>query len=188
MVNKVCQLLYPVQLNKVTREKNTQANILYKCLKSNLRIRYLIIKYLLRRASVRVWTLLLKEKPLHRFMVHEGKSITLDRTSETDVVLACPSQFIWGMIPIPSLSHPKNKLFLHWTNKKKPGNGLAPFISLSLYSRSEPNMRCYRPQKPIIWELSIIISVSYRGPAPTLAARNLVKIKKSLTTWGEKDL
>jgi len=40
---------------------------------------------------MRVWTLLLKEKPVHRFVVYEGKSITIGRTSEADVMLDNPS-------------------------------------------------------------------------------------------------
>ncbi|MEN8136677.1 MAG: FHA domain-containing protein [Thermodesulfobacteriota bacterium] len=40
---------------------------------------------------MRVWTLMLKEKPVHRFVVFEGKPITIGRTSEADVVLDNPS-------------------------------------------------------------------------------------------------
>lgn len=40
---------------------------------------------------MRVWTLMLKEKPVHRFIVYEGKPITIGRTSESDVALDNPS-------------------------------------------------------------------------------------------------
>ena len=40
---------------------------------------------------MKVWTLLLKEKPVHRFVVNEGKPITIGRTSESDVELDNPS-------------------------------------------------------------------------------------------------
>ena len=40
---------------------------------------------------MKVWTLLLKEKPVHRFIVNEGKPVTIGRTSESDVELDNPS-------------------------------------------------------------------------------------------------
>jgi pSer/pThr/pTyr-binding forkhead associated (FHA) protein len=40
---------------------------------------------------VKVWTLLLKEKPVHRFVVNEGRPVTIGRTSEADVELDNPS-------------------------------------------------------------------------------------------------
>ena len=40
---------------------------------------------------MKIWTLLLKEKPVHRFIVNEGKPITIGRTSEADVELDNPS-------------------------------------------------------------------------------------------------
>jgi len=40
---------------------------------------------------LKVWTLLLKEKPVQRFIVNEGKPITIGRTSESDVALDNPS-------------------------------------------------------------------------------------------------
>ena len=40
---------------------------------------------------MKVWTLMLKEKPVHRFVVNEGKPITIGRTSESDVELDNPS-------------------------------------------------------------------------------------------------
>ncbi len=40
---------------------------------------------------MRVWTLMLKEKPVHRFVVNEGKPVTIGRTPEVDVTLDNPS-------------------------------------------------------------------------------------------------
>jgi pSer/pThr/pTyr-binding forkhead associated (FHA) protein len=40
---------------------------------------------------LKVWTLLLKEKPVHRFIVNSGKPVTIGRTSESDVELDNPS-------------------------------------------------------------------------------------------------
>lgn len=40
---------------------------------------------------MRIWTLMLKEKPVHRFIVNEGKPILIGRTSEADVTLDNPS-------------------------------------------------------------------------------------------------
>ena len=40
---------------------------------------------------MKIWTLLLKEKPVQRFIVNEGKPITIGRTSEADVELDNPS-------------------------------------------------------------------------------------------------
>ena len=40
---------------------------------------------------MRVWTLMLKDKPVHRFMVYEGKPMVIGRTSEADVTLDNPS-------------------------------------------------------------------------------------------------
>ncbi len=40
---------------------------------------------------MRVWTFLLKEKPVHRFVVYEGKPMIIGRTSEADVMLDNPS-------------------------------------------------------------------------------------------------
>ncbi len=40
---------------------------------------------------MRVWTLMLKERPVHRFIVYEGKPIVIGRTSEADVNLDNPS-------------------------------------------------------------------------------------------------
>ncbi|MFO7605915.1 MAG: FHA domain-containing protein [Desulfurivibrionaceae bacterium] len=36
---------------------------------------------------MKIWTLMLKEKPVHRFIVREGKPVTIGRTSDFDVVL-----------------------------------------------------------------------------------------------------
>ena len=36
---------------------------------------------------MKFWTLLLKDKPIHRFVLHEGKSMTIGRTDESDVTL-----------------------------------------------------------------------------------------------------
>lgn len=36
---------------------------------------------------MKIWTLMLKEKPVHRFIVCEGKPISIGRTSESDVAL-----------------------------------------------------------------------------------------------------
>ncbi len=36
---------------------------------------------------MKIWTLMLKEKPVHRFIVREGKPVTIGRTAEFDVVL-----------------------------------------------------------------------------------------------------
>ena len=40
---------------------------------------------------MKIWTLMLKEKPVHRFIVNNGKPITIGRTSESDVELDNPS-------------------------------------------------------------------------------------------------
>ena len=40
---------------------------------------------------MRVWTLMLKEKPVHRFVVYEGKPMVIGRTHEADVTLDNPS-------------------------------------------------------------------------------------------------
>ena len=40
---------------------------------------------------MKVWTLLLKDKPVHRFVVYEGKSVIIGRTAEADVTLDNPS-------------------------------------------------------------------------------------------------
>ena len=40
---------------------------------------------------MKVWTLMLKEKPVHRFVVYEGKKVVIGRTAEADVTLDNPS-------------------------------------------------------------------------------------------------
>ena len=40
---------------------------------------------------MRVWTLMLKEKPVHRFVVYEGKPLIIGRTAEAGVTLDNPS-------------------------------------------------------------------------------------------------
>jgi pSer/pThr/pTyr-binding forkhead associated (FHA) protein len=40
---------------------------------------------------VKVWTLMLKEKPVQRFVVYEGKPVVIGRTSEADATLDNPS-------------------------------------------------------------------------------------------------
>lgn len=40
---------------------------------------------------MKIWTLLLKDKPVQRFIVYDGKPITIGRTSESDVELDNPS-------------------------------------------------------------------------------------------------
>ena len=39
---------------------------------------------------MKIWTLMLKDKPVKRFVVHEGESITIGRTDEADVTLDNP--------------------------------------------------------------------------------------------------
>ena len=36
---------------------------------------------------MKIWTLMLKDKPVKRFVVHEGESITIGRADEADVTL-----------------------------------------------------------------------------------------------------
>jgi len=40
---------------------------------------------------MRVWTLMLKDRPVHRIVVYEGKPMVIGRTSEADVNLDNPS-------------------------------------------------------------------------------------------------
>ncbi len=40
---------------------------------------------------MKVWTLMLKEKPVHRFVVYEGKPALIGRTAEAEVTLDNPS-------------------------------------------------------------------------------------------------
>lgn len=40
---------------------------------------------------MRVWTLMLKEKPVHRFVVYEGKPMLIGRTEDADVTIDNPS-------------------------------------------------------------------------------------------------
>ena len=40
---------------------------------------------------MKIWTLILKDKPVKRFVVHEGESRTIGRTDEADVTLDNPS-------------------------------------------------------------------------------------------------
>ena len=40
---------------------------------------------------MKVWTLMLKDKPVHRFIVYPGKPVVIGRTHEADVMLDNPS-------------------------------------------------------------------------------------------------
>ncbi len=40
---------------------------------------------------MRHWTLMLKNDPVRRFIIHEGNTITIGRTTEADIVLDNPS-------------------------------------------------------------------------------------------------